>query len=81
MKPSRKLTAGAKIFFENSKTFAFVLADEGKTKIIRFSGNGKMRDCWQRLGAIPLPPYIRRKAEAFDKQRFLDIASSRWQTG
>ena len=72
-RPSNKLRMGARILFENEHSFATVLADEGLSKIVKFSGNGDGENFWRKLGRIPLPPYIKREAEESDKQRYQTV--------
>lgn len=72
-RPANKLTVGVKVLFDHTDIFASVLADEGRTKLIRFSGNGEAREIWGRLGQVPLPPYIKRTPEELDKERYQTV--------
>jgi S-adenosylmethionine:tRNA ribosyltransferase-isomerase len=72
-RPAKKLPVGAKILFGDGKTFATVLADEGSSRIIKFSPNGNKRNFWNEMGQVPLPPYIKREPEDSDKQRYQTV--------
>jgi len=49
-----------------------VIADHGKTKMLRFFVEDVKRLCW-RIGEIPLPPYIKRTAETIDERRYQTV--------
>lgn len=72
-KPAKKLTIGAKILFDHDNFLAEVVADEGMIKTVKFSGNGVERNFWHKFGQVPLPPYIKRKPEGLDKQRYQTV--------
>ena len=72
-KPAKKLTVGTKVLFNNGSAYATVFADQGMAKVVKFSGNGSVQDFWQNFGQIPLPPYIKRKAEDLDKERYQTV--------
>lgn len=72
-KPAKKLTVGTKVLFDNGLFWATVLADQGMTKVIKFSGNGDAQDFWRELGRVPLPPYIKREPEDLDKERYQTV--------
>lgn len=72
-KPARKLTVGSEVFFDESSFSAKVLKSEGMIKTIRFPKSSLTDEIWQRLGEVPLPPYIKRKPEALDKERYQTV--------
>lgn len=72
-KPANKLPPGAKVFFNEGSLWAEVLEGHGALKIIKFSGNDRGDDFWREGGQVPLPPYIKRKAEAIDQQRYQTV--------
>lgn len=76
-RPKKKLTVGTKILFGNGDFFAEVIADEDMTKIVRFSGNGNIRNFRNKFGQVPLPPYIKREAEDLDKDRYQTVYAKR----
>ncbi|MBL7085384.1 MAG: tRNA preQ1(34) S-adenosylmethionine ribosyltransferase-isomerase QueA [Candidatus Omnitrophica bacterium] len=72
-KPSKQLTVGTKILFSDGNVYASVLGEEGSKRIIKFHGNGDAGDFWQKLGQIPLPPYIKREPQKLDKKRYQTV--------
>ena len=72
-KPAKKLSLGAKVLFNNGKVSATVLAEEGMSKIVRFSANGDTQDFWHKFGQVPLPPYIKREPQGLDKERYQTV--------
>ena len=69
LKPGRKARPGAKFSFGNGILKAEVLkiVEEGN-RIVRFSYDGIFEEILDRLGQMPLPPYITEKLE--DKDRY-----------
>ncbi len=72
-KPAKKLSLGAKVLFNNGKVCATVLAEEGMSKIVRFSASGDTHDFWHKFGRVPLPPYIKRDPQHLDKERYQTV--------
>ena len=72
-KPARKLTKGTRVLFDDGRSEGRVLSDQGMVKVIKFSGNGQAGNIWQRMGQVPLPPYIKRPAEDLDQQRYQTV--------
>uniref|UniRef100_A0A7C4YBZ8 S-adenosylmethionine:tRNA ribosyltransferase-isomerase n=1 Tax=candidate division WOR-3 bacterium TaxID=2052148 RepID=A0A7C4YBZ8_UNCW3 len=73
-KPGRKARPGEKITFD--KNFYCIIRDINKefgTRIAEFFCNGDVDDFIEKYGEIPLPPYIRRKPEDIDKERYQTI--------
>ena len=72
VKPGRKLRPGAKISFGDGLLKAEVLdiVDEGNRRI-RFTYDGIFEEILDRLGEMPLPPYITHKLE--DKSRYQTV--------
>lgn len=72
VKPGRKLRPGAKISFGGGLLKAEVLdiVDEGNRRI-RFTYDGIFEEILDRLGEMPLPPYITHKLE--DKSRYQTV--------
>ena len=75
-RPARKLTVGTKVLFNNGSISATVLADQGMSKTVKFSANGKVENLWQRLGQVPLPPYIKREPQELDQERYQTVYAS-----
>lgn len=73
-KPGRKLQAGQEVIFGNGELTATVksVQDDGN-RIVEFHYNGIFLEVLERLGKMPLPPYI--KAELQDQERYQTVYS------
>ena len=73
-KPGRKLQPGAQVIFGNGELTA-TIADicEDGNRIVEFHYEGIFLEVLERLGKMPLPPYI--KAELQDQERYQTVYS------
>ena len=73
-KPGRKLQVGQQILFGNGDLTATVceVTEEGN-RIVSFEYEGIFLEVLERLGKMPLPPYI--KAELSDQERYQTVYS------
>ncbi len=69
IKPLGRLKEGEKIFLD--KGFSCRLAD-AKEKLVGFNGTRPLA-VMQKIGLIPLPPYIRRRPQAYDRSRYQTV--------
>ena len=73
-KPGRKLQAGHQVRFGNGELTATVLeVKEDGNRIVEFRYEGIFLEVLERLGKMPLPPYI--KAELADQERYQTVYS------
>lgn len=75
VRPGKRLRPGDVVSFgENSELRAEITnyGDDG-TRIVRFSYDGVFMEILERLGAMPLPPYIERSSELEDKERYQTV--------
>lgn len=76
VEPARKIRIGNKLYF-NEELVAEVVdntTSRGRTIRFLFDGpNNELYDILDRIGEMPLPPYIKRKPEEVDKQRYQSI--------
>jgi S-adenosylmethionine:tRNA ribosyltransferase-isomerase len=72
MKGSSKLKRGARVQFEQGFEGVVEEAKDGKGKI-RFFNQDEVVDILKKIGHIPLPPYIRRKDEPLDRDRYQTV--------
>ncbi len=72
VKPGKKLQIGTKIIFEENLLSATVLdiLEDGQ-RVVKFEYNGIFNEILDKLGSMPLPPYITEKLE--DKDRYQTI--------
>ena len=73
-KPGRKLLEGQQVIFGNGELTAVVrkVCDDGN-RIVEFFYDGIFLEVLERLGKMPLPPYI--KAELQDQERYQTVYS------
>ncbi len=73
-KPGRKLQEGQQVIFGNGELTAAILQvkDDGN-RIVTFQYEGIFLEVLERLGKMPLPPYI--KAELQDQERYQTVYS------
>ena len=73
-KPGRKLREGQEIVFGNGELIAAIqeVKDDGN-RVVEFHFDGIFLEVLERLGKMPLPPYI--KAELADQERYQTVYS------
>ncbi len=73
-KPGRKMQVGSQVIFGNGELTATVTAvKEDGNRIVEFHYDGIFLEVLERLGKMPLPPYI--KAELQDQERYQTVYS------
>jgi S-adenosylmethionine:tRNA ribosyltransferase-isomerase len=73
-KPGRKLPVGQQVIFGNGELTATVVSvEEDGNRIVEFRYEGIFLEVLERLGKMPLPPYI--KAELQDQERYQTVYS------
>jgi S-adenosylmethionine:tRNA ribosyltransferase-isomerase len=74
VRPGRKVPVGERIVFGEGELEGLV---EGRgeygARVIRFSSGGGFHEALNRLGHIPLPPYIKRQDELADRERYQTV--------
>ena len=72
MKPGKKCRPGAKVVFGNGELRAEILEVlEDGNRLVQFSYEGIFEEVLDRLGQMPLPPYITHKLQ--DKNRYQTV--------
>ncbi|MFH0731827.1 MAG: tRNA preQ1(34) S-adenosylmethionine ribosyltransferase-isomerase QueA [Candidatus Omnitrophota bacterium] len=73
-KPAKKLSKGTVIEFADSKLTATIVGAESETRYVSFQTNGASLDkCIEKIGIMPLPPYIKRQPVLDDEKRYQTI--------
>ncbi len=73
-KPGRKMQVGSQVIFGNGELTATVAAvQEDGNRVVEFHYEGIFPEVLERLGKMPLPPYI--KAELADQERYQTVYS------
>jgi S-adenosylmethionine:tRNA ribosyltransferase-isomerase len=77
VRPGRKIPTGERIVFAEGELEAEVIGrGEYGVRQLRFSSTGRIEDAIERLGHVPLPPYINREDEPADRERYQTIFAS-----
>ncbi|HWZ56083.1 MAG TPA: tRNA preQ1(34) S-adenosylmethionine ribosyltransferase-isomerase QueA [Verrucomicrobiae bacterium] len=78
VRPGRKIRVGERIEFGGGELSAEVLSQgEYGLRRIRLSAEGDVAQAIERLGHVPLPPYISREDEPADRERYQTIFAER----
>jgi S-adenosylmethionine:tRNA ribosyltransferase-isomerase len=75
VRPGRKVPVGERIVFGEGELSA-VVEERGEfgLRVLRFAAaGGAFREIVERLGHVPLPPYIKREDEAADRERYQTV--------
>ncbi len=74
VRPGRKLRVGARVVFGDGELAAEIVEElPGGNRLVRFEYEGIFLEVLDRLGKMPLPPYI--KAELQDRERYQTVYS------
>jgi S-adenosylmethionine:tRNA ribosyltransferase-isomerase len=74
VRPGRKIRVGERIAFGNGELTAEVLGrGEYGVRRIRLAATGNVAEAIERLGHVPLPPYISREDQPADRERYQTI--------
>ncbi len=74
VRPGRRLRPGARIVFGDGALTAEIVSEtEGGGRLVRFAYEGIFLEVLERLGKMPLPPYI--KEELQDQERYQTVYS------
>lgn len=76
VRPGRKLRAGAVVRFDESFSAEIVAQGERGERTVRFSGESDVYGAIDRLGHMPLPPYIKRTDRVEDRERYQTVFSN-----
>ena len=68
VRPGRRLKKGAKVDFSEELTAEITEVKDDGNRIVKFTYNGVFFDILDRIGQMPLPPYIKEKLK--DKDRY-----------
>ncbi len=76
LRASKSPKPGSKLLLDENVSFE-VLGRSGDMYLLCFDGEEKLTDVINRLGHMPLPPYIERNDESEDKERYQTVFSER----
>ncbi|MGA3018016.1 MAG: S-adenosylmethionine:tRNA ribosyltransferase-isomerase [Bryobacteraceae bacterium] len=73
VRPGRKLPAGERIRFTPDLEAEIVARGEFGARTIRFVGSSDLFAEFEKIGHVPLPPYIKRPDAAADRERYQTV--------
>ncbi|HEY1337530.1 MAG TPA: tRNA preQ1(34) S-adenosylmethionine ribosyltransferase-isomerase QueA [Bryobacteraceae bacterium] len=73
VRPGRKMRIGERIRFAEDLEGEIVARGQFGERTIRFEGADDLTAAFERIGHIPLPPYIKRADEAVDRERYQTV--------
>jgi len=73
VRPGKRVKVGAELFFGDEGILTAVVEEEGEmgARVIRFRYEGIFQELLDRLGQMPLPPYIKERLD--DKERYQTV--------
>jgi S-adenosylmethionine:tRNA ribosyltransferase-isomerase len=73
VRPGRKMRAGERVRFADGLEAEIVEHGEFGERVVRFAGEGDLFAEFEKIGHVPLPPYIHRSDEARDRERYQTV--------
>ena len=73
VRPGRKMRVGERIRFGDGLEGEIVARGEFGERTVRFSGAGDLYAEFEKIGHVPLPPYIKRQDQPADRERYQTV--------
>ena len=73
VRPGRKMPVGERIGFSDGLEGEVIARGEFGERTVRFHGAGDLFQEFERIGRVPLPPYIKRADEPADRERYQTV--------
>jgi S-adenosylmethionine:tRNA ribosyltransferase-isomerase len=73
VRPGRKMRVGERVRFDEGLEAEIVARGDFGERTVRFSGTDDPFAAFERIGHVPLPPYIKRADEAADRERYQTV--------
>src|SRR5271157_1432173 len=73
VRPGRKMRKGERVRFAGGLEAEIVSHGEFGERVIRFARDGGLFAEFERIGHVPLPPYIKRPDETADRERYQTV--------
>jgi len=77
VRPARKVRVGNKLNVGGLLNCEVVDNTVSGGRVVRFTYNGDFNEIIDKIGKVPLPPYIKRESENIDKERYQSIFAKR----
>jgi S-adenosylmethionine:tRNA ribosyltransferase-isomerase len=73
VRPGKRVRPGDRIVFDDSLQGEVIAASDYGERTLRFESNTPLQAAFERLGSVPLPPYIHRQPDDQDRQRYQTV--------
>ena len=73
VRPGRKMRVGERIHFTDGLVGEIVARGDFGERTIRFNGSGDLFEEFEKIGHVPLPPYIKRDDRPSDRERYQTV--------
>jgi len=73
VRPGRKMRVGERVAFDGGLEAEIVARGEFGERTVRFHGSGDLFEQFEKIGHVPLPPYIKRSDDASDRERYQTV--------
>lgn len=76
-RPGKRVRVGDQVIFDSNLSAEVLAHGEYGERIIRFHADEPVRELLERLGEMPLPPYIHRTPTVDDRERYQTVFAAR----
>ncbi len=73
VRPGRKIGIGERILFPEGLECEVIARGEFGERAVRFTGEDDLYAAFEKIGHVPLPPYIKRADSATDRERYQTV--------
>ena len=73
VRPGRKMPVGERVEFSDGLVGEVIARGEFGERTVRFHGEGDLFQEFEKIGHVPLPPYIKRPDEPADRERYQTV--------
>lgn len=73
VEPARKVRIGNKIYFDEGLSCEIIDNTTSRGRTVRFNYDGDVFEVVERIGTVPLPPYIKREPVPADKKNYQTV--------
>ncbi len=73
VRPAKRVRTGDRILFEQDLSGEIVAEGEYGERTIRFESDKSIEEVIDQIGSVPLPPYIHRRPEKADRERYQTV--------
>jgi S-adenosylmethionine:tRNA ribosyltransferase-isomerase len=78
VRPAKRLRQGDMIVFDDTLWAEVLNARDFGERTLRFYSKEPLQTVFDRLGSVPLPPYIRRSPAEYDRERYQTVFAQSW---